>query len=105
MAALAKGADLLVSEMIDVDGTLADIRRASPNMPAATMALLETHLRTHHLTPEELGDLARAAGVKAVVVTHLSAPDLTGASVLEYLARIRSRFAGPVTIGRDLEEF
>lgn len=102
---LAKGADLLVSEMIDLEGTLADIRRASPNLPAAAMTPLETHLRTHHLTPEELGDLASAAQVKAVVVTHLSAPDLTGARELDYLARIHSRFAGPATIGRDLEEF
>jgi len=102
---LAKGANLLVAEMIDLDGTLADIRRASPNMPAAAMAPLETHLRTHHLTPEELGDLASAAGVKALVATHLSAPDLTGGSELDYLARIRSRFAGPATVGRDLEEF
>ena len=105
VAALATGADLLVSEMIDLDGTLADIRRASPNMPAPAMAPLEAHLRTHHLTPEELGDLASAAGVKGVVVTHLSGPDLTGESELDYLARIRSRFAGPVAIGRDLEEF
>jgi ribonuclease BN (tRNA processing enzyme) len=105
VAELARGADLLVSEMIDIDGTLADIRRASPNMPAAAMALLETHLRTHHLTPEELGDLASAAEVKAVVITHLSAPDLTGARELDYLARLRSRFAGPAIVGRDLEEF
>ncbi|OHC90962.1 MAG: MBL fold metallo-hydrolase, partial [Sphingomonadales bacterium GWF1_63_6] len=60
---LAQGADLLVSEMIDMDGTLATVARNSPNMPAPARQQLEQHLSTHHLTPNAVGRLAASAGV------------------------------------------
>lgn len=102
---LAAGADLLVSEMIDFDRTVAEVRRASPNMPPAALAGLQTHLRDHHLTPRQVGELARAAKVKAVVVTHISAPDLDAGRTLEYLRGIGANYAGPVVIAHDLDEF
>ncbi len=102
---LARGADLLVSEMIDYEGTVADIRRASPNMPAAAFAGIEKHLRDHHLTPRQVGELAHSAGVRAVVVTHLSAPEADGNHKLEYLRQIAQSYSGPVIIARDLDEF
>lgn len=102
---LAKGADLLVSEMIDYDGVVAEIRRESPNMPPAALAGIERHLRDHHLTPKQVGDLARAAGVKAVVITHLSGPELDGTRELDYIRGIGESFPGPAVIARDLDEF
>jgi ribonuclease BN (tRNA processing enzyme) len=102
---LAHGADLLVSEMIDYDGVVAEIRRESPNMPAAALAGIERHLRDHHLTPRQVGDLARAAGVKEVVITHLSGPELDGSRELDYVRGIGESFSGPAVIARDLDEF
>jgi ribonuclease BN (tRNA processing enzyme) len=102
---LARGADLLVTEMIDFDGTVAEIRRASPNMPAAAMAGITIHLRDHHLTPKQVGELARTAGVKSVVVTHLSAPAITAQRAAEYLREIGGIYAGPTVIANDLESF
>jgi ribonuclease BN (tRNA processing enzyme) len=102
---LARGTDLLVSEMIDYDGTVAEIRRTSPNMPPAALGGLERHLRDHHLTPAQVGELAHNAGVRAVVVTHLSAPEADGGQTLEFLRQIARSYSGPAVIARDLEEF
>lgn len=102
---LAKGADLLVSEMIDVAGTLEVVRRTAPNLPAAEREALVRHLTTHHLTPADVAALAQRAGVKAVAITHFAAgtdnPDRAAAD----LATIARTYAGRVTIARDLESF
>lgn len=102
---LAKGADLLVSEMIDLPATMATVARNSPDMPALAKRQLERHLSTHHLTPNAVGELAARAGVKAVVVTHFAGGTPDAASTPAYLARIRARFAGPVTLANDLDTF
>jgi ribonuclease BN (tRNA processing enzyme) len=102
---LAKGADLLVSEMIDYDGVVAEIRRESPNMPPAALAGIERHLRDHHLKPKQVGELARTAGVKEVVITHLSGPELNGSREVDYVRGIGESFSGPAVIARDLDEF
>jgi ribonuclease BN (tRNA processing enzyme) len=102
---LAKGADLLVSEMIDYEGVVAEIRRESPNMPPAALAGIERHLRDHHLTPKQVGELARTAGVKEVVITHLSGPELNGRREVDYVRGIGESFSGPAVIARDLDEF
>ena len=102
---LAQGADLLVSEMIDVDRTMADVRRTSPNADPRATAGVEAHLRAHHLAPEDVGKLAGAAHVKAVVVTHFVAPRADAGALLGFLARIRDNFSGPAVIARDLESF
>lgn len=101
---LARSTDLLVSEMIDIDATVANIRRNSPTMPAGALKGIIQHLKAHHLTPDQVGELARRASVKQVVVTHfvaLGTPDAKAA----YLAAIRARHVGPVTIANDLDRF
>ncbi|UZK65082.1 MBL fold metallo-hydrolase [Sphingomonas sp. M1-B02] len=102
---LAKGADLLVSEMIDMAGTMANVARNSPNMPAPAKQQLEQHLSTHHLTPDAVGQLTARAGAKALVVTHFAAGTPDPARTRDYLAQIRARFAGPVTLANDLDRF
>lgn len=52
---LAMGADLLVSEMIDLDATMATVARNSPNMPEPARRDLVQHLSTHHLLPKTSG--------------------------------------------------
>ena len=103
--ALAKGADLLVSEMIDMGGTLASVARNSPDMPARARAQLEQHLSTHHLTPDAVGQLAAGAGVKALVITHFAAGTPDPERTKGYVAQIRKHFAGPVTLANDLDRF
>jgi ribonuclease BN (tRNA processing enzyme) len=102
---LAAGADLLVSEMIDLETTLASIARAAPGMPEAARGQLSQHLSAHHLTPREVGLLAARARVKAVVVTHFAGGTPDAARTAGYRSAIGAAFAGPVTLAADLDRF
>lgn len=102
---LAHGADLLVSEMIDVDATVAATKALMPDKPAQTFVEMTQHLSTHHLTPAQVGELAKRADVKRVVVTHFVAPDATPSQIRDYIAAIHRTFSGPVTIANDLDRF
>lgn len=102
---LAKGADLLVSEMIDMGGTMANVARNSPNMPADARQRLVQHLSTHHLTPDAVGQLAAKAGVKALVITHFAAGTPDPERTAGYQAQIRSYYRGPIMLANDLDRF
>ncbi len=101
---LAEGADLLVSEMIDLESTLARVAKNSPQMPQAALKKVAQHLGSHHLTTRDIGELASRAKVKAVVVTHIAGgtePDRLGG----YKAEIGKFYSGPITIAEDLDRF
>lgn len=71
LAEAAKGADVLIHEAQNSDMTRAMsqglIAQGNPRMSAIMADTL-----TYHTTPVEAADLARAAGVKALVLTHLT---------------------------------
>ena len=95
VAALAKGADLLVSEVYVSAPTPAQ------NAGSALSRELADHLTREHLTPEAVGQLAARAGVKAVLLTHLvAAADRNLARNLR--ERIGKFYSGPVIVGHDL---
>lgn len=102
---LSRDADLLVCEMIDVARMERRLRGSGLAGGAAQIDRLMIHMRTHHLTPEAVGDLARAAGVKAVVVTHLAGVSDDAADQAGYTATIRDRFSGSVALAHDLDRF
>lgn len=102
---LAKGADLLVSEMIDMAGTMANVARNSPDMPPEAKQRLEQHLSTHHLTPDAVGLLAARAGVKALAITHFAAGTPDPERTKGYVAQIRTHYRGQVTLANDLDRF
>ncbi len=102
---LAKGADLLVSEMIDLDATIDAVKRANPNMPEKALADMAHHLSEHHLTPPQVGQLASRAGVRHLVVTHLATGATATFDTAQYVAEIANEFDGPVTIANDLDRF
>ncbi len=102
--ALGKGADVLVSEVIDLDKMLANLKRA-PDLPAAMLPDMVAHMRDDHLSPSEVGKMAAAMGVDEVVLTHL-APGADGEQDLAGYSRgIAPTFKGPVHVARDLERF
>lgn len=102
---LAQGADLLVAEMMDVEFTIANVRRNSPNLDPRVAAGMERHLRDHHLLPKDVGELAARAGVKGVVVTHFVGEEVENPRHFEYLRQVGEHYRGPVVIADDLDGF
>lgn len=98
--ALARDADLLVHEVIDLD--LTD-KALSAVMPPAVAQGLMRHMRDEHTTAEDVGRLAKAAGVKQLVLNHIIPGKDEPDSV--YLDPIRKHYSGPATVARDLMSF
>ena len=97
---LASGADILVAEVMDVDGVVAAFR-ARGDIPEAQLPAIEAQMRAKHLTPEDVGDLARSAGVRKVVLTHFAGVESVGRMV----AAVQAVFHGEVFAGVDLQAF
>lgn len=104
--ALARDADLLVAEIMDFEPLVAGIVAMRPDMPAEVRAQMERHLFTHHLTADQVGEMAREAGVGAVLLTHYAIPPGPLASSEPAMrGGIRAHYPGPVHFGRDLASF
>jgi ribonuclease BN (tRNA processing enzyme) len=102
---LAKSADLLVSEMIDVPKVIAAVRRANPEMTDEQAMPMSLHLSSHHLTSGDVGDLASKAGVGKVVITHLVIGQDESEQTAAYVEEIGKKFNGEVIIANDLDRF
>jgi ribonuclease BN (tRNA processing enzyme) len=101
---LATGADVLVSEVIDLDATM-NIMTHRAQIPPDRLAAMRFHMSQEHLTPEAIGQMAAKAHVKTVILTHFvpgldNETDPTG-----YVAGVRKYFSGTVIAGQDLLEY
>ena len=103
VARLARGSDVLVSEVIDMERMERMLR--SVDRDDFPIEELIKHLREDHLTPTQVGELAASAGVKEVILHHL-VPGSDGETDLSvYKKGIDRHFKGPVRVARDLERF
>ena len=101
---LARGADILVHEAIDLDTVRARPRPTpKPGAPAPTVDFdkLMQHLASSHTSTEEVGRIAQEAGVKTLVLSHLSpgADTIPDAVWSEKAAR---HFTGKIIVAHDL---
>jgi len=100
---LAQGADLLVSEVIDLPRELEILKRTK--LPPSMIEGLMAHMELDHLTPSQIGQMASRAGVAEVVLTHL-VPTVEGDSDLSgFTEGLRNTFKGKVHIAKDLDRF
>lgn len=95
VVALARGADVLVHEVIYVPGVDALVRRV-PNAPT-----MREHLLASHTTTEDVGRVAAAAGVKTLVLSHFVPGDDPSITDAMWLDGVRKHFDGRVVVGRD----
>jgi ribonuclease BN (tRNA processing enzyme) len=100
---LASGADILVSEIIDINQAMRDAqsRGGSEQGVAAVIA----HQKQEHLTPQEVGKMATTANVKMVVLTHLAFASDSEGRAASFIEGVRETYSGPVIAGRDFDEF
>lgn len=102
---LARDADLLVAEMMDVEMMIGLVRLANPRMPDKVATGMEAHMRKHHLLPKDVGEMAARAGVKAVVVTHFAGIEPNNPGHMPYLQSIAEHYKGPVVVANDMDEY
>ncbi|GAC1569360.1 MAG: Rv2407 family type 3 sulfatase [Novosphingobium sp.] len=105
VVALAKGSDMLVSEVIELDMLLAEIRRRRTDAKPEMFDQMRQHLSTHHLTAIEVGRTAAEAGVGHLVMTHLAIPGPLSGAEPALRSGVDKSYHGPVDIARDLSSF
>jgi ribonuclease BN (tRNA processing enzyme) len=98
LAEFAKGADVLVHEVMYLPGIDALVSR----LPNAKR--LRAHLMAAHTLPEDVGKIAAQAGVKTLVLTHFVPGDDASITDDQWSAGVRKHFSGRVIVGRDLME-
>ncbi|WP_259413760.1 MBL fold metallo-hydrolase [Pseudoalteromonas sp. SG45-6] len=102
---LANGVDLLVSEMMDIDHTVNQIKKTNPRMPEKKFKGIHRHLSKHHLSPQQVGELAKAADVKKLVITHM-APGLDTPEEIDfYTKQVQGEYKGTISIAQDLNRY
>jgi len=97
---LARGSDVLVHEVFDREL----MRDAMGGTPALAARL--RHLSATHTPVDEVGEVAAAAGVGTLVLTHLIPPWLPDPRLCDerWARQAQDGFDGTVIVGRDLLE-
>lgn len=94
---LARGADILVAEVIDPEAVIDSIRKISGASEEA-LAKVARHQHKQHLSAEELGKMAKRAKVKKVILTHIS----SSGNIEATAEKVRLSYDGPIAPGSDL---
>lgn len=101
---LARGADILVCEAIQVE-VMRDIFRemvASGKYQDNPDGILH-HIVSTHTPVADAGRMAAEAGVGMLVLNHLIPGALRAATDQSYIDAVRQFYAGPVIVGKDLQ--
>lgn len=98
LAEFAKGADVLVHEVMYLPGVEALIKR----LPNAKR--LREHLMAAHTLPEDVGKIADRAGVNTLVLSHFVPGDDPSITDEQWSEGVRKHFKGRIIVGKDLME-
>lgn len=93
---LAKDADVLVHEAMMPDRVV-QLVGALPHGQELARSVL-----SHHTSAEQAGQVAAAAGVKMLVLSHLVPAEDPTVPDAEWIAAARRHYSGPIVVGRDL---
>jgi len=93
LVALARGADVLVHEVLYV-----------PGAPGAPGSALRKHIMDSHTSVEDAGRIAARAGVKTLVLSHFVPAENPPVTDEQWLAAARTTFDGKIVVGKDLLE-
>jgi len=98
LADFAKGADILVHEVMYAPAMEALMRRTS-NAPT-----LLAHLKASHTLTDEVGRIATQAGVKTLVLSHLVPADDPSVTEKVWTDAVRETWKGDLVVAHDLME-
>ena len=98
LAEFAKGADVLVHEVMYLPGIEALLKR----LPNAKR--LREHLMAAHTLPEDVGKIATQAGVKTLVLSHFVPGDDASITDEQWSEGVRRHYKGQIIVGKDLME-
>jgi ribonuclease BN (tRNA processing enzyme) len=100
VAQLAKGAEILVHEAINMREIEVQVRRQMAQGVPGSFEARMNHMRVDHSPTEDVGRIAQEAGVKTLVLSHLSPS--TGVSDENWRAPAAKYFKGKIIVGHDL---
>jgi ribonuclease BN (tRNA processing enzyme) len=98
LAEFAKGADVLVHEVMYLPG----VERLIKRLPNAKR--LREHLMAAHTLPEDVGRIADRAGVNTLVLSHFVPGDDPSITDEQWAVGVRKHFKGKIILGKDLTE-
>jgi ribonuclease BN (tRNA processing enzyme) len=98
LAEFAKGADVLVHEVMYLPGIESLLKRV-PNAKR-----LREHLIASHTVTEDAGKIAAQAGVKTLVLSHFVPGDDSSITDEQWTEGVRQHFRGRIIVGKDLME-
>jgi ribonuclease BN (tRNA processing enzyme) len=98
LAEFAKGADVLVHEVMYLPGIEALLKR----LPNAKR--LREHLMAAHTLPEDVGKIAAQAEVKTLVLSHFVPGDDASITDEQWAEGVRKYYKGQIIVGKDLME-
>jgi ribonuclease BN (tRNA processing enzyme) len=107
VTALAKGADVLVTEINSVDEIVA-LYKANGLWQVKTpdeQAGFVRHLKEEHMEPADVAALATKSGVKSVILTHLPPTADPNDQFERFVNTIHQTYAGKVSVAKDLSVF
>ena len=105
VAKFANGADVLVSEVIDLNLVLnGPASSDTGKWSEARKAALKEHLEREHLIPSAVAHIATEANVHSVLLYHF-VPGSDEAHAEADVAEVKAGYAGPVTASRDLARY
>ena len=101
VARLAKGADILVHEAMYVPALEAYVRdRIAKGAPIRFDDYM-THMKVDHSPVEDVGRVAQDAGVKTLVLSHLT-PGIDGIADETWRDLAARQFKGEIVVAQDL---
>jgi ribonuclease BN (tRNA processing enzyme) len=107
VTALAKGADVLVTEVTSVDEVVEVFKRTGA-WQAKTEAEQKgfiRHMEEEHVSPKDVGEMATKAGIKMIVMTHFGPSVRPNDDYQRFADEAKKYFSGQVAVAKDLMEF
>jgi ribonuclease Z len=96
----AKGVDVLIHDAMQV-ATVKLIGEQAELSPSPSLAKIMADIPSYHATPEDAAKIAGEAGVKHLVLYHITPPIPLALLNNQFMGDAARYYRGPITIGTD----